>query len=368
MEFTTEKEACLALLIAAGGDVRQLKAAVKTHRSALAAAHSPSLRARLKQGIDQPAIAQQVQQQMDLAHEFGARWITPSDEEFPVLLNDCPLLSVRGTLVNVQSVAIVGTRNADAYGLAISDALAKALASCGITVVSGAAAGIDESAHRAVIAASGQTVAVLGTGLMGERSDKKNEFLDEIAQNGAVVSEFLITAHGARWTFPLRNQVIAGMCYGTVVVQAGKKSGALLTARAAKTANRPVYAVPGDVVHPLSQGTNQLIASGDARILATLKDLSELTGKHDLQHAPWPSAARDQSVTPVSLGLGHSISETGLVLDLLQKNGELRSDQIEHFLPGLAIPVAELLLDLELKGQVMRVQGDCYAVNKEGVL
>ncbi len=366
MGFTTEKEACLALLLAAGGDLRRLKAAVKTHGSALVAINSPSLRARLRQGLSRPDNAIQVAQQLEQADSIGARWITPTDDDFPSLLEGHPLLCVRGTIPKGSSVAIVGTRQADEYGLAITHALAHALALSGVTVVSGAATGVDQAAHQAVLDAGGQTVAILGTGLLGSSSQNKNDFLDQIAESGAVVSEYLIGARGAQWTFPIRNILIAEMSQATIVVQAPGKSGALGTAKAAKAAGRPVFAVPGDIVHELSKGTNQLIADGNACLLSRPGELNSVLGIDGLQYAPWPSATRNQVLAKVSTGLGQSLTDAGRILDLLRSRGDLRSDQIEGQLSDLAAPIAELLLDLELKGQILRVAGDCYSLSKVG--
>jgi DNA processing protein len=364
--FTTEKEACLALLIAAGGDLRQLKAAVRTHGSGMAALTSESLRARLKQGVSRPDIADQVAAQIQSAADLGAQWLTSADREFPAGLTNHPLLCVRGDIPPAPSVAIVGTRDADSYGLSVARVLASALAAARVCVVSGAAAGVDQAAHLATLESGGQTLAVLGTGIGGESSADKRALLERIANQGAVVSEFLFSARGARWTFPMRNQLIAELSDATVVVQAPRKSGALITARYAAEAGRPVYAVPGDVVHALSQGTNALIKAGEAALLAHPSDLAESLSLDDLSYAPWPTTARGVAAPEPHRGLGHGLSVSGEVIELLRTAGELRSDQIAERLPDLKTPIAEVLLDLELKGQVFRLAGDCYGLKAGG--
>ncbi len=249
-----------------------------------------------------------------------------------------PVLWVRGTLVPGEgegAVAVVGSRAASPLGLGFARTLARDLASAGLTVVSGLARGIDTAAHRGALEARGRTVAVLGSGL-GRLYPAENEALaDAIARDGAVVSEFPLDTGPWKANFPRRNRVIAGWSRGVVVVEAGKRSGALSTARAALDEGREVMAVPGHPSQPFAEGTNGLLRDGAALVRGAPDVLAEL-GLVPQEAAPAPD---DRVLASLARGVPASVDEIharcGLALPaLLARLAELELDEAVLRLPG----------------------------------
>ena len=215
------------------------------------------------------------------AESCGVRILTWNEPEYPRLLREIaqppPALYIRGTLMLDKialAVAVVGTRRASRYGKLIGRRMANGLARAGICVVSGLAMGIDEQAHCGALEAGGQTIAVLGGGMERAIREARSGLARQIAENGAVISEFPMAFPPAKWTFPQRNRIIAGLSRGVVVVEAPERSGALITARAALEEGREVFAVPGDVVRRGSRGTNRLIRDG-AKLVESAEDVAE---------------------------------------------------------------------------------------------
>jgi DNA processing protein len=174
------------------------------------------------------------------------------------------LLYMRGTLehADILAVAIVGSRNPTPYGRHIARTLAGDLARAGMTIVSGLARGIDTEAHKASLAAGGRTLAVLGCGLDIDYPRNSDDLKSMIAENGALLTEFPPGTPPLPQNFPSRNRIISGLSLGVVVVEAGSKSGSLITARWALDQGREVMAVPGRADSPLSEGPIALIREG----------------------------------------------------------------------------------------------------------
>ena len=198
------------------------------------------------------------------------------DEDYPPLLKEISSPPVffyyRGKLQPfVERVGIVGTRNNTDYGKKVALEFAEQLAAVGLTVVSGAARGIDTFAHRGALK-TGRTVAVLGYGLNWVFPSENKKLLEEIAENGLVMSEFHPNVKATALTFPQRNRIIAGLCRSVVVVEAGKKSGALITAELALENNRDVFCVPGKLDSTTSSGCNDWIHEG-ATLVRNVKDV-----------------------------------------------------------------------------------------------
>ena len=221
----------------------------------------------------------------------GVRLVTLADEEYPPLLRrlDYPplLLWVRGRIEPVDrlAVAMVGPRTPSSYARLMTGALAPQLAAHGLTIVSGLAHGIDAEAHRAAIENGGRTLAVLGQGLGTAVYPQANAALAEriVAENlGALISIFSMTTEPGPGLFPLRNEIIAGLALGTLVVEAATTSGTLITARHAVAASRVVMACPGDANRRSAQGSNRLIADG-AFLVQTAEDVLAALGQ-DLRH------------------------------------------------------------------------------------
>ena len=220
-----------------------------------------------------------VKAELDLVARKGYRIVTLTDSNYPRLLRQIPdpppFLYVNGRLESSpEKIAVVGSRNATGYGLTTTKNLCADLASLGITIVSGMARGIDTAAHEGALAAKGKTIAVLGSGLERIYPTENKHLFRRISETGAVVSEFPLLTKPEAHNFPMRNRIISGMSLGTVVVEATKKSGSLITARLAAEQNREVFAVPGSIQSFKSVGTHTLIKQG-AKLVEHARDIIE---------------------------------------------------------------------------------------------
>lgn len=186
------------------------------------------------------------------------------------------LLFVKGNLSSADSisVSIVGSRNATQYGIRVAYDLGKQLAQKGITVVSGMARGIDTAAHKGALDGGGRTIAVLGCGLDFVYPPENKVLMNNISNNGAVITEYPLGTKPDAKNFPCRNRIISGFSLGTIIVEASSRSGSLITADLALEQNREVFAVPGPIYSKASEGTNNLIKQG-AKIVTSLVDILE---------------------------------------------------------------------------------------------
>lgn len=212
----------------------------------------------------------------------GIRIITFHDSEYPAKLreiHDPPaLLYVKGKpLPDIKFVSIVGSRNATHYGLKVAEELAQGLARRGLGVVSGMAMGIDAASHWGCLSGKGFTIAVLGTGLDTIYPGKNRKLYKKIIENGTVISEFPLGTPPSPPNFPKRNRIISGLSMGTVVVEATKKSGSLITASLALEQGRDVFAVPGSIESFKSRGCHFLIKQG-AMLVENSDDVMEGLG------------------------------------------------------------------------------------------
>lgn len=220
-----------------------------------------------------------VNQSFELLNKNKIAIITYQDDNYPEKLKNIydrpPFLYVCGSLMKDDiNIAIVGSRRATTYGKYTTERISRELAQKGVTVVSGMARGIDTAAHRGALGARGRTIAVLGSGLDVIYPPENKKLFAEIIENGAVISEFPMGTPPIAANFPSRNRIISGMSYGVLVVEAGEKSGSLITARLALEQGREVFAVPGSVETPTSRGTNRLIKEG-AKLIENAEDILE---------------------------------------------------------------------------------------------
>ena len=203
------------------------------------------------------------------------RLVTLADSAYPRLLREIPdpppILFVRGSLAESDrfGVGVVGSRHATPYGRATAERLARELAGHGLTVISGGAVGIDVAAHRGALAIGGRTLAVLGCGLDIDYPRENRALFEQIAANGALITEYPLGAQPEAWRFPVRNRVISGLSLGVLVVEAPKQSGALITARFAAEHGRPVLTVPGNIDRETSAGSNELLKDGAVPVTET---------------------------------------------------------------------------------------------------
>src|SRR5947207_8671155 len=203
--------------------------------------------------------------------------LNPGDPNYPALLGAIPsppTLYVRGavTVDDALALAIVGARDATPYGVEVAERLAGELAARGVTIVSGLARGIDAAAHRGALAAGGRTLAVLGCGVDVVYPPENAPLVAQIAERGALVSQFPPGTPPLAQNFPARNRTLAGLALGVVVVEAAERSGALITAGLAADLGREVFAVPGRITSPASRGANGLLKDG-AKLVGHWSDI-----------------------------------------------------------------------------------------------
>jgi DNA processing protein len=207
------------------------------------------------------------EREYEKCHNSGIRILSLEDPHYPEILSRSPhsplVIYLQGCILPFNdTVSIVGTRKCTRYGRSVSYHLAGTIASAGGTVVSGGARGIDMHAHEGALSSKGKTVAVLGTGVDIVYPVSNERLFSRIKEEGALLSEYPLGTPGERWRFPRRNRIIAGLSDITVVVEAPRKSGAMITANYAAEAGRDVWAVPGRIDEEVSRGTNSLISDG----------------------------------------------------------------------------------------------------------
>ena len=277
--------------------------------------------------------------------------LTLADPEYPQALlqiaNPPALLYVRDRLevLNTPALAIVGSRNPTPQGSRNAERFAAALADAGLTIASGLALGIDAAAHRGALAATGNTVAFMGTGIDRLYPAAHQSLALEIAARGAIVSEFPLTTPPAAANFPRRNRLISGFSRGALVVEATTDSGSLITARLAAEQGREVFAIPGSIHSPQSRGCHQLIRQG-AKLVETVQDiLDELSGPL----VGTAAATFDTAITAPGNELLLAMGFDPCSLDELVERSGLTADV-----------VSVMLLHLELDGQVATLAGGRY--------
>jgi DNA processing protein len=294
---------------------------------------------------------------LDRRHQI----IRQDSDLFPRLLHqisDPPLLLyVDGDpeLLQLPALAIVGSRNPTAGGERNAFEFARHLASIGFTIVSGLAQGIDTAAHRGALAAGGTTIAFLGHGIDRIYPASNKALAEEIAASGALVSEFPLGTHPGKELFPQRNRLISGVSLGTLVVEAARRSGSLITARLAAEQGREVFALPGSIHNPLARGCHQLIRQGAKLVESAddiLSELAPLVG-HALQNTMESTAKQNLNaiLDDEYVELRKYIGYDPITADELAANSGLTIDQ-----------VSSMLLILELHGEIEALSGGRYSL------
>lgn len=297
-----------------------------------------------------------VQAELGLVEKVGADIVTVDSPDYPEDLKkiyDPPLLLyVKGDLrKEEQTLAIVGARRPTYYGRRQAEKLSGALASKGWTIVAGLARGIDSHAHEGALGAGGRTIAALGSGLLSIYPRENKRLAEQIAESGAVISEFPMTARPDPWNFPRRNRIISGLCRGVLIVEAGRTSGSLITAKWATEQNRLVFAVPGRVDSSLSAGCHALIRDGAILVEKVDDVLAELGSS--LTHEPGEELA---PVIPDDLS-----AEEKLLMGLLGREPKHIDDLIGESGLGAA-QVSSCLVMLEIKKLAVQLPGKSFAL------
>jgi DNA processing protein len=279
------------------------------------------------------------------------------DDDYPKMLKEIykppAILYCKGKLeaINEFALAVVGTRKITPYGAQVTCEIVRDLAKSGLTIVSGLALGIDALAHKTTVENNGITIAVLGSGLSSRHLyPASNHYLADqiIAHGGAVISEFPLTMLPLKHNFPIRNRIVAGLSLGTLVIEAGVESGALITARYALEQNREVFAVPGNIFSPNAFGPNNLIKMG-AKMVTSANDILET-----LNLSQAASFIETQKIIPES-------KEEEIILKFLTKE-PIHVDKLVN-LSGLGTATANsTLLMMEIKGKVKNLGGANYVL------
>jgi DNA processing protein len=284
----------------------------------------------------------------------GVRIVDFLSDHYPKVLLEIadppPFLYVRGELRGVEhAIAMVGSRRASTYGMMTTERLARELSERGVTVVSGMARGVDTAAHRGALKAGGRTIGVLGCGIDVVYPPENRSMFAEVAEKGALVSEFPMGATPLAENFPRRNRIISGLSRGVLVVEAMQKSGSLITAQYALEQGREVFAIPGNINCSSSKGTNQLIKQG-AKLVESVDDILE-----ELPPLPEKSVGGQEppgfSLTPQEAGIYTLLAEAPLHIDDIIVKSELTVGD-----------VSVILLRLELKGAVQQLPGKHFAI------
>jgi DNA processing protein len=302
----------------------------------------------------------QIRRELDQVLQKGYTVITLVDPSYPVLLKEIPdpppFLYVSGDLAADQrNIAVVGSRNATAYGISATQKLCADLTAFDLTIVSGMALGIDTAAHQGALAGKGKTVAVLGSGFNRIYPAENRKLFKRISEKGAVISEFALDIAPEAHNFPIRNRIISGMSMGTIVVEASRKSGSLITARLAAEQNREVFAVPGSIHSFKSTGTHTLIKQG-AKLVENAQDvIEELTAFLEAVPVPLDPGVKRESkagvqLSPEEMALYKTLSPYPEHIDAI-----VRKTNID---PGKLL---SLLLQLELKGMVQQLPGKLFS-------
>ena len=378
-DAVTETEAWLRIAAAPGLGAARLEPLLTACGSAaelVAAAHSTAALGRA--GVDSSALPDEATRRaltdpearlLDPALEWLAastehRLLTWGDPAYPSLLREIPdppvLLFVAGQLAAISELqlAVVGSRNPTPAGRENAREFARHLAGCGLTITSGLARGVDGAAHRGALEAGGDTIAVCGCGLDRIYPPAHADLAVDIIDRGALVSEFFPGTPPRRENFPRRNRLISGLSLGVLVVEAGLRSGSLITARLAGDQGREVFAIPGSIHNPLARGCHQLLRQG-ARLVESgadvLSELGALAAAGLAAPDPAGAAAEPPPATPTEepdpayQALLEALGYEPVTAEILVQRTGLT-----------AAEVSSMLLILELQGRLESGPGGRY--------
>lgn len=332
-------------LLSAFGEPQQIFA---TPYNALSQIVKSPIARTISNGFDPAAISST---QGWLAHP-GNHVITLADADYPAALFHIPdppslfYLKGRRDLLNRPSLSVVGSRNATPQGLKNAESFSQSLSDNGYCIVSGLASGIDTAAHRGGLNGVSSSLAVVGTGLDIVYPARNRALAHELAENGALISEYPLGTPAIASNFPNRNRIISGLTQGCLVVEAALRSGSLITARFAAEQGKEVFAIPGSIHSPLSKGCHALIKQG-AKLVDCAQDILEELGNtfSEVPSSSNPIPDSLENEHPILIHFGHDIAN----IDSLVERSGLTP---EH--------VSAMLLELELDGRVASLPGGLY--------
>ena len=293
--------------------------------------------------------------ELERCREIGADVLSADEERYPSTLreiHDAPaVMYYRGTIEPADqiAVALVGSRKCTLYGRQIAERLASGLAKAGVTVISGLARGIDGAAHRGAIDAGGRTFAVMATGLATIYPPEHRDLADEVAGNGALITECVLDQAPVAGLFPQRNRIISGLSMGVVIVEAARRSGALHTARHAMEQGREVFAVPGRIDNPSCEGCLDLLRDG-AKLVRSVDDILEelgpLTAPVAVSETEEVHVPRELNLSDQQKSILNLITTDPQHIDVILRNSEIESSR-----------TLSTLTILEMKRLIQRLPG-----------
>lgn len=288
------------------------------------------------------------------AQKHGVGIITYVDQGYPMQLKsvyDAPvIIFVKGRLLKQdnKSIAIVGTRHPTAYGKKAAYNIGKGLADQGFTIISGMASGIDSASHLGALDSGGRTLAILGTGLDQCYPKSNKKLYSKIIESGGALSEYPIGTDARPYHFPQRNRIISGLSCGVVVVEAGMKSGTMITVNHGLDQGKQIFAVPGNIYNSMSKGTNQLLRNG-AAIVTEVSDILNELGYSYIEE----TVQRDYK------DLSQLESE---ILQVIIKNEPIVIEELLMYTKSSVVNIGAYITALELKGYIDRVAGNMLVV------
>lgn len=331
-----------------------------THFGSVEAAWNASEKELIAAGLDRRTldsllhtrVTRNLDKEIERIERAGADILTTEDAEYPALLRQIelppPLLYIRGSLRSSDewAVGVVGTRSPTVYGKEAAHRITHDLATQGVTIISGMALGIDTIAHTTTLDAGGRTIAVLGCGVDIAYPERNRGLAQRILEQGAIISEYALGTAPSQGNFPPRNRIITGMSLGTLIVEAGAQSGALISGNFALDQGREVFVVPGSIFSRASEGTHSLIRNG-ATLVTSANDILEAlnmtqTPAHQEIASLLPRgeaetailavlSAEPQHVDEIGRACGMAASAVGSTLTMLELKGAVRQVSPQYF-------------------------------------
>lgn len=295
----------------------------------------------------------------------GAKYVTLDDFDYPQRLKNIYsppyLLYYKGTLPdeNVINIAMIGSRRASPYGLQATEYISKQLAECGVTIVSGLARGIDSAGHRGALTVGGKNIGVLGSGVDVIYPPENKKLFEEVIENGCIISEFPLGTKPLPRNFVARNRLVSGLSDGVVVVEATKKSGTQITVDFALEQGKSLFAVPGPIFSPLSQGTHKLIRDDNVKLVTCADDImSEFKDWQFLKNKVQENNDSVQFCNDLAIDLSEFEKQIWDYLVISRHFNEIA----EEFQKDAA-DLASVLTVMEIRGYISRTDGQYYIRN-----